>query len=105
MMKAKRYETVILTEPIGEHPSGTKGAVVEVYMAPYEAYDIEIVDDNGKTRGFLEGILPEQISLMANPKPTFAAIDLAANGAHLKILFSDGRQVTISAEELHPRAA
>ncbi|MCB8943500.1 MAG: DUF4926 domain-containing protein [Ardenticatenaceae bacterium] len=105
MIKAKRYETVILAETIGEHPVGTKGAVIEAYTTPFEAYDIEIVDDDGQTQGFLEGVLPEQINLITTPELTFAAIDLTTNGSHLKILFSDGIQVTVSAKELHPKAA
>ena len=104
MTKAKRYETVILTEAISGHSPGAKGAVIEVYTNPFEAYDIEIVDDYGHTKGLLEGILPEQITLMDTSKPTFAAIDLTTNRSHLKIKFSDGRQVTVSAEELHPKA-
>ena len=104
VMKAKRYETVIITEPIGNISAGKKGAVVEVYTAPYEAYDIEIVNDNGETEGFLEGVLPEQIVTILSVKPTFAAVDLVGNGSQVKILFSDGSQITVSAEELHPRA-
>ncbi len=105
MTKAKRYETVFLAESIGNIPAGEKGAVIEVYTTPFEAYDIEIVSDEGETQDLLEGILPEQITFMTVTKPTFAAIDLTANGSRVNILFSDGRQVTVSAEELHPHAA
>jgi len=45
MPKAQRYETVVLSEPIGPFQKGAKGAVVEVYTTPFEAYDIEIVTD------------------------------------------------------------
>jgi hypothetical protein len=102
--KAKRYETVILTESIGNISAGEIGAVVEVYTKPYEAYDIEIVNDKGETRGLLEGVLPEQITSVTAAKPTFVAINLIADGEQVKILFSDGSQVTVTAEELHPRA-
>jgi hypothetical protein len=104
MTKMHRYETVILTETIGNIPAGKKGAVVEVYTLPFEAYDIEIVNDRGETQGFLESVLPEQITKITAEKPTFAAVDLVANGQEAKILFSDGIEVTVSAEELHPRA-
>ena len=30
--------------------------MVEVYTSPYEAYDLEIVDDDGRTKGLLEGV-------------------------------------------------
>lgn len=104
MTKAKRYETVILTEPVDNISAGKKGAVVEVYTTPYEAYDIEIVNDKGETEALLEGVLPTQIITMMSSNPTFAAVDLIADGSHVKIVFSDGSQITVSAEELHPRA-
>jgi hypothetical protein len=104
MTKVKRYETVVLTEPIGNISSGTKGAVVEVYTAPYEAYDIEIVNDEGETAELLEGVSPDQVEPITAVKPTFAAIDLVNGGTQVKILFSDGSQVTVNAEELHPKA-
>jgi hypothetical protein len=50
MTKANRYDTVVLLESIGVFQKGEKGAVVEVYTTPYEAYDIEIVTDKGKTK-------------------------------------------------------
>ena len=55
MTKAKRYDTVVLLESIGRFQKGEKGAVVEVYTTPYEAYDIEIVTDEGQTKGLSEG--------------------------------------------------
>ncbi len=69
MPKAKPYDTVVLRENIGAFRKGEKGAVVEVYSTPYEAYDIEIVTDEGKTKGFLEGIRPEQIELLGTIRP------------------------------------
>jgi hypothetical protein len=45
MTKAKRYDTVVLLEAINGFQKGEKGAAVEVYTTPYEAYDIEIVTD------------------------------------------------------------
>ena len=36
MTKAKRYDTVVLLEPISTFQQGEKGAVVEVYSTPYE---------------------------------------------------------------------
>jgi hypothetical protein len=64
MTKAKRYESVALLEPMGGFPAGELGAVVEVYTSPYEAYDVEVVDDDGKTKGLLEGVQPEQIEVV-----------------------------------------
>ena len=46
-MKAKRYDSVVLLEEIGGIPKGSKGAVVEIYTTPCEAYDLEIVSDEG----------------------------------------------------------
>jgi hypothetical protein len=67
MAKAKRYDTVILREAIGPFQKGEKGAVVEVYSTPYEAYDIEIATDEGKTRGLAEAVRPDQIEVIATP--------------------------------------
>ena len=61
MTKVKRYSTVVLLEAIDGFQKNQKGAVVEVYNAPYEAYDIEIVTDEGKTLGLLEAVLPTRI--------------------------------------------
>ena len=56
MTQAKRHDTVVLLEPIGAFQKGEQGAVVEVYTMPYEAYDIEIVTDEGQTLGLVEGV-------------------------------------------------
>jgi hypothetical protein len=63
--KIKRYDTVELLEPIGAFQKGEKGAIVEVYTRPYEAYDIEIITDEGKTIGLLEGVRPQQFERLA----------------------------------------
>ena len=65
MTKAQRYDTVVLLEAINGFQKGEKGAVVEVYTTPYEAYDIEIVTDEGTTKGLVEAIRPEQIEVVS----------------------------------------
>jgi hypothetical protein len=101
MPKAKRYDTVVLLEPIGAFPKGEKGAVVEVYTAPYEAYDVEIVTDEGRTKGSVEGVRPEQIEVPT--KVRFAPVRLEADGTRAVARFADGAEVTVSAEELYER--
>jgi Domain of unknown function (DUF4926) len=101
MPKAQRYETVVLSEPIGPFQKGAKGAVVEVYTTPFEAYDIEIVTDTGETKGLAEGVRPEQIEVPA--KVRFAPIRLDADGSRAAVRFSDGTEVTVSAKELYER--
>ena len=64
-MKAKQYDTVMLLEAINGFQKGEKGAVVEVYATPHETYDIEIVTDEGTTKGLVEAIRPEQIEVIA----------------------------------------
>lgn len=64
MTKAKLYDTVVLREAVRAFQKGEKGAVVEVFTTPYEAYDIEIVTDEGKTKGLVEGVRPEQIDVV-----------------------------------------
>jgi len=61
MTQIKPYDTVVLLEAIGSFPRGTKGAVVEIYTQPYQAYDIEIVMDSGQTVDILEAVQPNQI--------------------------------------------
>lgn len=101
MTKANRYDTVVLLEPIGVFQKGEKGAVVEVYTTPYEAYDIEIVTDEGKTKGVVEGVRPEQIQVPGRVR--FTSIRLEADGACAAVRFSDGTEVMVSAEELYAR--
>lgn len=102
MPKLKLYETAVLQEAIGAFPKGEKGAVVEVYTVPYEAYDIEIVTDEGKTQGLLEGIRPEQVSLLSSVR--FASIQLESDGTRAAVRFSDGTEVTVRAAELYERS-
>ena len=85
MPKAKRYDTVVLLEAIGAFQKGEKGAVVEVCTTPYEAYDIEIVTDEGQTRGLAEGVRPEQIEVPS--KVRFTSIRVEADGTLLRCGF------------------
>ena len=64
MTKAKRYDTVVLLESLNGFQKGEKGAAVEVYTTPYEAYDIEIVTNEGKTKGLVKAVCPEQIEVV-----------------------------------------
>jgi len=101
MPKAKRYDTVVLLEPIGAFPKGEKGAVVEVYTAPYEAYDVEIVTDEGRTKGLVEGGMPR--ADRGAYEGAFGAVRLEADGTRAAVRFSDGSEVTVSAEALYER--
>jgi hypothetical protein len=98
MTKAKRYDTVVLIEPMGKFQKGEKGVVV-VYTTPYEAYDIEIVSDDGKTKGIAEGVRPEHIEVSSRVR--FASIRVEAEGARAAVRFSNGTEVAVSAEELY----
>ena len=99
MTRAKCYDTVVLRESIGMFQQGENGAVVEVYTTPYEAYDIEMVTDAGKTKGLAEGVRPEQIEVP--PQVRFASIRVEAEGTQAVVQFSDGTEVIVSAEELY----
>jgi hypothetical protein len=101
MTKVNQYDTVVLREAIGAFHQGDKGAVIEVYTTPYEAYDIEIVTDEGITQGLLEGIRPEQIEKLAPVR--FVSIHVEADGARAAIRFSDGTEVIVQADELYER--
>ena len=104
-MKAKRFDTVVLLEGIGGIPKGSKGAVVEVYTTPYEAYDVEIVTDEGKTEALAEAVRPQQIQVlaMAPARVRLTSIQIAEDGARADVSFSDGTQVTVRSEELYSK--
>ena len=105
MTKAKRYDTVVLLEVINGFQKGEKGAVVEVYTTPYEAYDIEIVTDEGTTKGLVEAIRPEQIEVIsAIPIDVrFSSIHIEDEGSSAAVLFSDNTQVKVRVEELYTK--
>jgi len=103
MTKAKRYDTVALVEPVGDFSPGTKGAVVEVYTTPYEAYDVEIVTDAGATAGLLNAVRPQQFDVDA-PAPArvrLSDVCIEDDGASASVGFSDGKRVKVRAEELY----
>ena len=64
MAKAKRYDTAVLLEAINGFQKGEKGAVAEAYTTPYEAYDIEIITDEGTTKGLIEAVCSKQIKVV-----------------------------------------
>jgi len=101
----KRYDTVVLLETVDGFQKGEKGAAVEVYTMPYEAYDIEIVTDEGKTKGLVEAVRPEQIKVVSATSTgvRFASIRIEEEGTCAAVLFSDNTQVRVRAEELYAR--
>ena len=105
MAKAKRYDTVMLLEAINGFQKGEKGAVVEVYTTPYEAYDIEIVTDEGTTKGLVAAIRPEQIEVIpAIPTDVrFSSIHIEDDGSSAAVVFSDNTQVKVKVEELYTK--
>lgn len=76
-------------------------------MNPFEAYDIEIVTDDGTTKGLAESVRPEQIAVLSHSLDDlhFETIDLEENRTRAKILFSDGTELIVSAEELYERVS
>ena len=101
MTKAKQYDTVVLLEAINGFQTGEKGAAVEVYTTPYEAYDIEIITNEGITKGLIEAVLPEQIEVVTDVR--FSSIHIEDDGSSAAILFSDNTQVKVKAEELYTK--
>ncbi len=91
----------MLLEAINGFQKGEKGAAVEVYTTPYEAYDIEIVTDEGTTKGLIEAVLPEQIEVVTDVR--FSSIHIEDDGSSAAILFSDNTQVKVKAEELYTK--
>ncbi|MBC8461647.1 MAG: DUF4926 domain-containing protein [Deltaproteobacteria bacterium] len=107
MPKAKRYDRVVLLESVDDFPKDAWGAVVEVYTKPYEAYDIEIMTDDGRTMGLVDAVLPEQFEVKKNDSiPSavhFQSIQLREDRSHAVILFSNGTRLTVSADELYTK--
>ena len=105
MTKAKRYDTVVLLEDVNGFQKGEKGAAVEVYTIPYEAYDIEIITDEGTTKGLVETVLPEQIEVVpAIPTDVRSfSIHIEDDGSSVAVLFSDNTQVKVRVEELYTK--
>ncbi len=89
--KTKRYDTVVLLEAIGGFQKSERGAVVEVYTTPYEAYDIEIVTDEGKTKGLVEAVRLEQVEIVSTTSADvrFASIRIEEDGTFAAVLFSE----------------
>jgi len=54
-MKFDMYDTVIvLNNYLSEGVlKGESGAIVEVYTKPHEAYEVEFLDEQGKTKAIL----------------------------------------------------
>ena len=83
MTKLNRYDTVVLREAVAGFEAGEVGAVVEVYTTPYEAYDVELVADDGTTKALLEALRPQQLEVPptehASPNGTALTPKQAAN--------------------------
>jgi len=107
MPKAKRYDRVVLLESVGDFPKGAWGTVVEVYTTPYEAYDIEIMTDEGRTIGLADAVLPKQFEVKKGDSPIatvrFQSIQLGEDRNNAVISFSNGVRVAVSADELYER--
>ncbi len=58
------FDKVILLEPASEDgpAAGTVGSVVDVYTKPREAYEVEFVDEDGRTLALL-AIDPHKLKL------------------------------------------
>ncbi|MCB9430630.1 MAG: DUF4926 domain-containing protein [Ardenticatenaceae bacterium] len=100
----QNYQTVRLLESIGAFPKGELGAIVEVYTFPYETYDVEIVTDDGQTKGLLEAVRPEQIEVVFSPQPQLTAVSLAPDGTKANIRFADGTEIILTAADLYAHA-
>ena len=105
MTKAKQYDTVVLLDAVNGFQKGERGAVVEVYTTPYEAYDIEIVTDEGATKGLIEAIRPEQIEVIPTilTDVRFSSIHIEDDGSSVAVLFSDNTQIKVKVEELYTK--
>ena len=61
-MKFSEYETIVLLKDLPEEglKKGDLGAIIMVYSAPHEAYEVEFVDLDGVTKAQL-ALLPDEI--------------------------------------------
>jgi hypothetical protein len=75
-MKAALFDVVRIVEnipPFGAHaPEGLSrgdcGTIVEVYIQPVECYEVEVVRDDGSTKG-IATLLPEQFEVVEHHTP------------------------------------
>ena len=67
---------------------------------------VEVVGDDGRTKGLLEAVRPEQMEVVASAGTgvRFTDIRVEKNGACAAVRFSDGKELHLSAEELHAQA-
>ena len=67
-MKFNEIDVVVTLVPLSREgdtfPAGTIGTVVYTFSEPCEAYELEFIDDEGYTLGFVTA-LPDQIALVA----------------------------------------
>ncbi|PAD61278.1 DUF4926 domain-containing protein [Bacillus sonorensis] len=61
-MKFEQYETVVLIEddPTEDLKKGEVGTVVMIFTEPEEAYEVEFVDEEGKTK-VQKALFPEKL--------------------------------------------
>ncbi|MBM3240949.1 hypothetical protein FJZ31_32100 [Candidatus Poribacteria bacterium] len=100
MPKAKKYDRVVLLESVGDFPKDAWGAVVEIYTTPYEAYDIEIMTDDGRTIGLADAVRPGQFDvkkLDSIPSGVhFQSVKIEKDGSYAIIGVSNGVQITVT---------
>jgi hypothetical protein len=67
--KLTSFELLQVVELMSDFPSegiarGTRGTIVEKFDTPGEAYDVEIVSDDGTTEILLPSVRPNQLRLV-----------------------------------------
>ncbi|HVF92309.1 MAG TPA: DUF4926 domain-containing protein [Blastocatellia bacterium] len=98
--KAQELDVVELTEDLPEYDlkQGDRGAVIGAFGEPDEAYDLEFVDESGKSK-FAYSVRPDQIStVFINAEDAFQrGLELIASGATL-----EGRRMLRQAVKVKP---
>ena len=73
MLETKRFQELELVELLEDLPEyhlkkGEIGVVVEVFESPSEAYDLEFVDESGRSSRFAYSVRPDQIKASEDRK-------------------------------------
>ena len=99
--KAKQYG---YSRIVGSHQrlsDGRRGQRWKSIRHPTKLTTIEIITNEGITKGLIEAVLPEQIEVVTDVR--FSSIHIEDDGSSAAILFSDNTQVKVKAEELYTK--
>ena len=81
MLETKKFQELEMVELVEDLPEydlkkGEIGVVVEVFDTPSEAYDLEFVDESGRSSRFAYSVRPNQIKVSEERKRKANLLDV-----------------------------